>query len=243
MDVINNRNPKNRFNISLKYSFFILAILIIIILAGWGGITFLTKEVSCGDGVCSKSEDIDSCPGDCKVLQREDIEKEFILCKEEAEKLCSAIVNRDASYCNSINFETMMNSCLTKTVFMFDIFENKNKDSCLKVKEMDENECANIIDSIELENMDGCQGDLCKDVFRLYLASSQGDISLCEEIIDENTKNDCKLYLTSNMDYCDYSYCSDNYNIYMREQSDDLSYCDEVINSAGKQACLEYEKA
>jgi len=241
MDKINNKELENRFNINLKYLFFILIILIVIILVGWGGIMFLMKEVSCGDGICDSSETADECPGDCKVLQKEDIEAELILCKKDAEKLCLAIIDKEEAYCNSIEFEGIKQRCYEKIIIIHDIFENKDEGSCSKMSEISEKECINIVNSIKAEDITKCEDSLCEDVFTAYLADLQKNVSLCEDIINEEIKSSCRLYLTSNMNYCDYSYCSDVYNIHMREESNNLSYCEEVINPTGKQACLEYE--
>ncbi len=242
MDKINNEGQGKRFKINFKFLFFISVIFIIIFFISWGSITFLTKEVVCGDGICNKDENVENCPEDCIIIPLTNIEEEFALCKMDAEKACLAITSKDMSYCDSINFEVMRDNCLRTTIFLFDIFENKDKASCVKIKEMPSEECSNIIDSIKIEDITNCESEACEYALSLYLANSQKNIDLCEEIADENTKNNCKLYLTSNMDYCDYSYCSDVYNIHMREQTGDLSYCDKVINPSGKQACLGYKK-
>ncbi|GEM_PF-2277286 len=241
MRMINDNQLEKKSNINFKFIGIILVVLVVLFLIGWWIFTFPVKDVSCGDGICDKNETWEECPEDCKVVQIEEIEEKFASCKKDADKICLAIVDKDIDYCDSIDSEIMRNSCLVKTIFMFDIFENKDESSCSKIEKVDINECLNIVDSIKVVNIEKCQSELCRDVLILYLAGLEGDVNLCKDIIDENIRIDCKLYLTSNMDYCDYSYCSDIYNIHMREYSDDESYCDNVISSSGKQSCLEYK--
>ncbi|MDH3324431.1 MAG: hypothetical protein OEL89_02235 [Candidatus Peregrinibacteria bacterium] len=241
MNYTNNNKIQKKFNANFKF-LFIIATIIILFLIAWGSITLLKNENSCGDGICGNNESIDMCPQDCKTIQKDAIEEEFILCKKDAEKACSAIIAKDISSCNSINSEIIKDSCLIKTIFLFDIIENKDENSCSKIQSVDTEECQNIINSIESENEEECQNDLCKDMLKLYLANLQKDVNSCEAITDKNIQNDCRLYLTSDISYCDYSYCNDIYNNHMREQTDDISYCENITNPTGKQSCLEYKK-
>ena len=229
--------------INLRILIIFLFVLILVIGLVWFLVNVLTKEeieqppiqelgVVCGDGVCDSGE---NCMQDC-------IERDLNLCKDEYKNLCLAILNEDATYCDSLKSEDIKNSCLHKTTFIFDIIKTKDEKSCENMKGLEPEICLNIVGSVKNDDINLCESKDCEFAFSLYRAISKNDVNLCENIADKSTINYCKLYLTSNIDYCDYSYCYDVYNIHMREVTDDLSYCENVLSSSGKQACLEWGK-
>ncbi len=236
----------NETNRKPKIILITLALLLLIISVGWVTFTYSKHKspasnstiTNCGNGICGSGESIANCPIDCKTLNTSKVDGSLSLCESGVKDTCLAISKKNTSYCS----ETTSDSCLTKTTILFDIFKNKDKNSCAKVKGMKEEDCFNLVDSITSNDINKCKDGLCKDIFRIYSAYSKKDINLCDTIIDSETKNLCKLYITSNMNYCDYTSCTDEYNIKMREVSGNISYCNKVLQPEGKQACLDYKK-
>lgn len=224
--------PVKKFKISPR---FLLILLLVLVVIGIGIVAWLIINPSQRD-ISNEEETITN------GITEEDLILILDTCKKNTQNYCNAIIDEDSAKCELIEAEILKNSCLTLTTFIFDIFENKNKDSCSKIIELTFEECSNIIDSINMQDINNCNNQVCEFAFNLYLAISQEDINLCDNINDKSTQNYCKLYLNKDMGYCDYSYCEDIYYSNLREITDDLSYCEKIINPEGKKSCLEYKK-
>jgi len=165
-------------------------------------------------------------------------EHQLGICRANLQNRCLAVLNMNVSYCDKIlpsNFTIGLESVEKQSMkegckrviplinyYSTKIIDDKCKNLPLNSKKSDYNMCKKVLICTEKGNEDYCDSEQCKDVYKLFKANKEKNISICENITDVIVKSDCKIIISSDLNYCSYDVCDENYERFVAEGNESV---------------------
>jgi len=167
-------------------------------------------------------------------------EHELKQCKADLQNFYLGVLKNDVSYCEKIKVtlltegpgeistQNMKQSC-EKTIPLIEYYLTKiSSDKCTNLpsnpEESDYGVCKEVLKCIETGDQGYCNSTLSNDIYKFFKANKDKQISMCEDIVDLNTKSYCKIIISSDIKDSSYTLCDEGYERLVVSINNETSY-------------------